>query len=204
MIIRPKESDYEHPEDDFDDFEDVRPEPVKEKAPKEPELSPEDPAYWDKEEGEFEHLRPVRSRRLWIWVAVAGVCFGLLYALYIRLFTSYSDGTIQYGYVESIEHRGEIFKTFEGVLLPYRSITDTIQPYEGDIVFSVKDDHEAAELRRLMLANRPARVEFTRYRTALPWRGESKIVITHVDSADPTKIYPPGTGSPKLPLDGQK
>ncbi len=195
MIIKPKNTDYEHPVDDFDDFEDVRPEPVKEKKPKEPVLSPEDPAYWDREESEFEHLKPARSTRIWIWVAVTGICFGLLYALYIRTFTPYSEGTIQYGYVETIDHRGEIFKTFEGVLLPYKSLADTVTPYEGDIRFSVQDDHIAAELRRLMLANLPARVELKQYRTAMPWRGDSRIIVTHVDTADPHKIYPPGRGN---------
>ncbi|MDE6295530.1 MAG: hypothetical protein K2M03_05635 [Muribaculaceae bacterium] len=200
MIIKPKNTDYEHPADDFDDFEDVRQVPAEPKPQKEPPLSPEDPAYWEREESEFEHLKPVvRTRRMWIYAGLGGIAFGLLYALYIILFTTYSEGTIQYGYVDNIERRGEIFKTFEGVMIPYKSIADTVRPYEGDIIFSVNDDHMAAELRRLMLANLPARIEYTRYHAALPWRGESKILITHVDTADPRKIYHPGLPAPHIP-----
>ena len=40
-------------------------------------------------------------------------------------------------------------------------------------------------------ANLPVRVQYKKYRTAMPWRGESKIVITAVDSVDPSKILPP-------------
>ncbi len=192
MIIKPKPSDYEDMQGDPEDFEEVRNHPVKEeKPPKEPELSPEDPDFWEKDEGEFEHLRPMRDYRIWFVAGAVALVIGLLYALYLRSFTPYSEGAVQYGYVEQIEHRGDIFKTFEGVLLPYRSIVDTVAPYEGDFIFSAADDHIAAQLRRLQLANLPARVEYSRYRSAMPWRGESRILITHVDTADPAKIFPP-------------
>ncbi len=200
MIIKPKYTDYEHPSEDMDDFVDVKPDKKpEEEKPKKPVLTPDDPQYWEEPEDEFEHLKP-RNMKRWIpWVIAAGVAIGLIWALYIRIFTTYSDGAIQYGYVEQIDHRGEIFKTFEGTLLPYKSITDTVKPYEGDFVFSVADDHLAAELRRLMLANLPARVEYSRYRVAMPWRGESRIVITRVDTANPAKILPPGIPHPTIP-----
>ena len=106
---------------------------------------------------------------------------------------------IQYGYVETIARRGDVFKTFEGIIIPYKSIADTIKPYEGDIIFSTKDDHVAATLRRLQLANLPARVELARYHAPVPWRGESRIIIVKADTADVTKIYPVTLNHPLIP-----
>ena len=201
MIIKPDTNDYEHIDDDQEDFEEVKENSAKMRPeePKRPTLTPDNPDYWEEPEGQFEHLQPLRQRRFLIWLLVGGLTLGLLIAIFLRLFTPYSEGTVQYGYVESIQRRGETFKTFEGTLLPYRSIADTIEPYEGDLHFSVADDHLAATLLRLQIANLPARIQYDTYRSTLPWRGESKIVITKVDTADVTKIFPPTSGRSTIP-----
>lgn len=201
MIFKPNDSDYEHLEDEDDDFFEVsHAEEEKPKEPKKPDLSPEDPKYWDEDEEEFEHLKPkARNWRLWAYLAAGGVAFGLLISLYLTFFSPYVDHAVQYGYVEHIAREGDVFKTFEGVLMPYKSISDTIVPYQGDIRFSAENDHVAAELLRLRLANLPARVEYKIYHAPLPWRGSAKVVITQVDTADPRKIFPPQIQHPLIP-----
>ena len=182
-----------------EDYFDAPAQPEAPKMPKEPSPRPDDPRYYEQDD-EWEHIRPAaRSWKMWLMLIGFGVIIGVCVALYLRYFTPYVEQSVQYGYVEKIERKGSIFKTFEGVFLPYKSLADTIEPYAGDLQFSADDDHLAAELRRLQLSNIPARIEYKTYKGALPWRGESKIVITAVDTADVTKIYPPSLNHPLIP-----
>lgn len=186
-----EEGEYYEEEDERNDYFDTpaRPEPKKE--PKKPALKPDDPRYWDQEEDEFEHLRPRPSRRAWLWVALGGVIIGFLIGAYVRCFLPYVHSATQFGYVDEIESRGTLFKTFEGVILPYKNLMDSVRPYEGDFIFSTSDTDVAVTLRRALYAHRPVRVEYKVYRTVMPWRGDSRIVITAADTVDPRQILPP-------------
>ncbi len=179
---------------DFFDGPDI-PEP--EVEPKRPTPPPDDPDYWDNEESEWEHLKPRRRTALWLWLAgllvVAGLCLGL----WLRFFSPYVTEAVQFGYVEHIEARGTIFKTYEGVLLPFSSIMDTTRVYNRDFIFTAADDKTAAALKRAMLDCRPVAVEYDCYHATLPWRGASKIVITGIDSIDPGRFTLPS----QLPSD---
>lgn len=182
-----------------EDFFDTPHEPAKPKAPKIPDPKPDDPKYYDNED-EWEHLRPAsRNYKFWIGLVITGVFFGLLYSVYLRWWSPYEEDIVQYGYVESITRRGHVFKTFEGVVIPYKAINDTIEPYSGDIIISAKNDHVAAELRKLQLGNLPARITMERYHSTLPWRGESVLVVTQADTADVSKIYPVPDHHPLIP-----
>lgn len=182
-------------EDDNNDFFENVPdqEPEKPKTPKPPVFTPDDPRYWEQPEDEFEHLKPGRPRR-WrflMWVGLAGLALGLVLAAYIRYFSPAVTGATQYGYVENIDDRGTLFKTYEGVILPYKSLMDTVRPYEGDFHFSTTDTDLAVKLKRMQFANRPVRVEYMVYRTAVLWRGDSRVIITRVDSVSESRILPP-------------
>ncbi|MDE5652233.1 MAG: hypothetical protein K2I48_02045 [Muribaculaceae bacterium] len=169
------------------------------KRPKTPEPKPDDPKYYDNED-EWEHLRPAsRSWKFWGALVVIGILLGLAYAVWLRWFSPYEEGIVQYGYVEKITRRGDIFKTFEGVVIPYKAINDTIEPYPGDLVVSACNDHVAAQLLKLMLGNLPARIELERYHATIPWRGESTWIVTRVDTADVSKIYPAPDRHPLIP-----
>ncbi len=178
-------------DNDFFDGPDIPDEEV-EKPVEQPKRSPDDPDYWEQPESEFEHLRPSTPGRRWLWVLVgAAVLVAIFLTVWLRWFSSYSDGAMQYGYVEQIERRGTIFKTFEGTILPYRELMDTTRVYKQDFVFSTPDPHLAALLKRYMLQHRPVRVEYSTYHATLPWRGERTIVITAVDTVNPAAILPP-------------
>lgn len=186
-------------DNDKEDFFNAPIEAETPKKPKEPKLKPDDPRYYERED-EWEHIRPAsRNWKMWMWIIIGGVAFGLLYAAYLRWMNPYSEGTVQYGYVETIYLQGDVFKTYEGVIIPYKAINDTIEPYSGDLVFSVNDTHLAAELKKLQLANLPARIEYSEYHATLPWRGASRIVVTAVDTADVTKIWPVTLNHPLIP-----
>lgn len=185
-----------------EDYFETPHEPAKPKAPKEPEPKPDDPHYYDNED-EWEHLRPAsKNWKIWIWLAVFGVAIGLLYAIYLRWWSPYEEDIVQYGYIEKITKKGNVFKTFEGVVIPYKAINDTIEPYSGDLVITAKDDHVAAEMLKLMRGNLPACITMERYHATLPWRGESVLVVTRADTADVTKIYPAPDRHPLIPNNG--
>ncbi|MCH5218665.1 MAG: hypothetical protein J1F07_09015 [Muribaculaceae bacterium] len=181
-------------EDKEDFFEDSPADvPKKVKPPKQPKIGPDDPLYYEREEDRWEHLKPSPYRRgplLWIvGAAVVAVC--ILLGLYVYIFTPQVDRAVQYGYVDSLQREGRFFHTYEGVILPYKSLMDSVRPYEGDFVFSTTDEHVAAELYRRQGSGTPVRVGYEVYRQRLPWRGASKVMVVSVDSVDPATILPP-------------
>lgn len=186
MLFEP-EDDEQEKNDYFESSE----EPVKKpEEPKKPSYAPDDPAYWE-EESEWEHLKPRRRSRLWLWLVGVVVIVGLTIACWLRYFSPYVDDATQFGYVENIEKRGTVFKTYEGVLIPYKELMDTTRIYSRDFIFTAKNDSLAAMLKRAQFASRPVRVGYKKYHATVPWRGASKIIVTSVDSANPNRILPP-------------
>ena len=179
--------------DKNDYFENSEVPEKKEEKPRKQKLTPDDPRYWDQPEDEFDHLHfsKLSSWRLWIWVAVCAVIIGLIWAGFIRYFHSYISDATQYGYVDQMAKHGDMVNTYEGVLLPYKNVMDTTRVYDGDFVFSTTNDSVAAFLKKMQYANRPVRVEYKVYHTAVPWRGNSKIVVTRADSVAERDILPP-------------
>lgn len=200
MILRRNNNPEDNEEEDFFNTPHQEPKP-KEPKPKEPK--PDEPQYYENED-EWEHLRSSgRSWKFWGALIVAGILFGLGYALWLRYFSPYEEEIIQYGYVEETAIRGYVFKTFEGVFLPYKALNDTVEPYPGDLIISAKNDHVAAELKKLRVGNLPARIVLERYHATVPWRGESKWIVVEADTADVSKIYPAPDRHPLIP-DGHK
>ena len=182
---------------DYFDGEDIPDVPKPPKEPKKPRIHADDPRYWDEEEREFDHLKPSPNRRIYWWIAAAGLLLGLIIAGYLRWFTPYATNAVQYGYVEDIEHRGLLFKTYEGTILPYKNIMDTTRVYEGDFVFSTVDPDAAVMLRKMQYANHPVRIVYNKYRSTMPWRGDTRYLVVSVDSVNPSRILPPDR-QPKL------
>lgn len=186
MIFKPSDEE-EKDNNDYFDGPDI-PEPPEQ--PKKPIYQPDDPDYWE-EEPEWEHLKPKRKWKLWLWLGSILVIIAFMFAMWLRFFNPYVEDASQVGYVEHIEHRGTIFKTFEGVLLPYKELIDTTRLYRRDFVFTAADEKSAIRLKQAMLDGRPVRVNYKQYHATLPWRGSSKTIVTSVDSVDPSKILPP-------------
>jgi hypothetical protein len=172
---------------DFFDGEDIQ-ENEKEKKPK---YSPEDPRYWEEEESEWEHLKIANKKTVYLWIAASVITIFVICALWVRFFRPYSEGGIQYGYVDKIERCGAVFKTYEGTLLPYKNLMDTTRVYERDFIFTAKNEAIAIQLKKYMEANQPVKIEYKEYQTSVPWRGDSKIIVIGVDSINKDLILPP-------------
>ncbi|MCM1369284.1 MAG: hypothetical protein NC204_02810 [Candidatus Amulumruptor caecigallinarius] len=175
---------------DYFDGPDIPENPIVEKKPV---YKPDDPRYWDQPEDEFEHLRPSGrySRKLWIWVGAVAVAVGIIWGVYLRYFSPYITQAAQYGYVEKISKHGDVFTTYEGIILPYKSLMDTTRAYEGDFEFSTSNPEIAARLKEMQFSNLPVRVIYSVYHTRMPWRGNTRYIITRVDSVNERDILPP-------------
>lgn len=178
---------------DSDDFfdNDAAEEPEPQPRPKPVKLDPEDPDYWMDEESQFERIIP-KPRKIWKWW-LGGIIAALALTvwLWIWFFHPYVDGAVKYGYIKSMERRGTVVKTFEGVLIPYRELGDTTPTYFEPVPFSVDGDSLAARMKAMMLECVPVRLEYEVYHTALPWKGAETLIVTKADSADVSKILPP-------------
>lgn len=182
----------EEKEDFFEQIPEEK--PKKEKLPKAPRLYDDDPRYYEREESRWEHLKPSPYRRgpiLWIVGGVL-VVMCILISLYIYFFSPVVQEARQYGYVENIQKEGTFFTTYEGVIIPYRNAMDTVRPYDGDFVFSTRDADVATKLVRHEGTGYPVKVTYEVYRTKMPWRGKTKVIVTGIDSIeDPSKLLPP-------------
>ena len=178
-----------------EDFFEQTPEekPKKEKKPKAPRLKPDDPRYYEREEGRWEHLTPSPYRRGPIlWIAIIAVLAILLLVWgYKYFFTPVVDEAVEYGFVEKVQKEGTFFHSYEGVILPYKEMMDTLRPYDGDFEFSTNDVDVAVALKRNQGNGTPVRVEYQVYRHKFPWRGNTKVIVTKVDSVNPEIILPP-------------
>lgn len=184
-----RDNDEDNPRNDF--FEEtIHPEPPK--PPREPELKPDDPRYWEREDSEWEHITPSTKHTIYILLGVAAVIIALLVAVYLRYFSPYVDDAVEYGYIEHIEHKGTVIKTYEGVMILFRELHDTTRVYQRDFTFSTSDHDVAVKLKQYELAHKPVRVSYRQYHATVPWRGDSKTIVTAVDSVDPRTILPPG------------
>lgn len=177
-------------EDRSDLFDNEKPE-VDEEEEKKPHFKPDDPEYWEQEESEWDHLKRRSRIPLWVWIVCALAVVGLVIGCWIRFFSPYVEDATQFGYVEHIEKRGMIFKTYEGTLIPYKELMDTTRLYSRDFVFSVADQNTAATLKQALYDAKPIRVTYRKYYATVPWRGANKIVVTAADTVNPEKILPP-------------
>ena len=178
-------------DEDKDLFDNDREETPQSQEEKRPHYQPDDPDYWEQEESEWDHLKRRSRVPLWVWIICALAVIGLVIGCWIRYFSPYVEDATQYGYVEGIEKRGMIFKTYEGTLIPYKDLMDTTRIYNRDFVFSVKDPATATAIKQAMYNVKPIRVTYRKYYATVPWRGASKIVVTDADTVNPEKILPP-------------
>jgi hypothetical protein len=104
----------------------------------------------------------------------------LAFCIYWFFFNSYSKGE-RTGVLIKISHKGNVFKTNEGEMwLSCRQMTNPEKFY-----FSVKNDSITAVLRNLQ--DQCVQLSYTQYRASLPWRGDTKYIVTDVIRIQPNK-----------------
>lgn len=104
---------------------------------------------------------------------IIGSLLLIILAFYWIFFNKYGNGE-RTGILIKITHKGNIFKTDEGEMwLSCRQMTNPEKFY-----FSVTDDSLASVLRNLQ--DECLQVTYEQYRGSLPWRGDSKYIVTGV------------------------
>lgn len=97
----------------------------------------------------------------------------LTFCIYWFFFNIYSKGE-RTGVLIKISHKGNVFKTDEGEMwLSCRQMTNPEKFY-----FSVRSDSIATLLKNLQ--DQCVQVSYTQYRASLPWRGDTKYIVTGV------------------------
>ncbi len=98
---------------------------------------------------------------------------GLIFSVYWFFFNKYSDGE-RTGVLIKISRKGNIFKTNEGEMwLSCRQMTNPEKFY-----FSISSDSIVNVLKGLQ--DECVQVTYSQYRASLPWRGDSKYLVTGV------------------------
>jgi hypothetical protein len=99
--------------------------------------------------------------------------FVLAFCIYWFFYNSYSKGE-RTGVLIKITHKGNIFKTDEGEMwLSCRQMTNPEKFY-----FSVESDSVSTLLKNLQ--DECVQLTYTQYRASLPWRGDTKYIVTGV------------------------
>ncbi|MEO7983520.1 MAG: hypothetical protein ABI688_05515 [Bacteroidota bacterium] len=102
-----------------------------------------------------------------------GLILVLGFCIYWFFFNSYSKGE-RTGILVKITRKGNIFKTNEGEMwLSCRQMTNPEKFY-----FSVTSDSVSVALKSLQ--DECVQLTYIQYRASLPWRGDSKYIITGV------------------------
>ncbi len=95
------------------------------------------------------------------------------FLIYWFFFNVYSDGERK-GTLIKITHKGNVFKTDEGEM--WLSCRNTINAEK--FFFSVTNDSIASALKSLQ--DECIQLTYKQYRATLPWRGDSKYIVTGV------------------------
>ncbi len=100
------------------------------------------------------------------------------FVIYWFFFNIYSDGERK-GTLIKITHKGNVFKTDEGEM--WLSCRNTINAEK--FFFSVTNDSIANALKSLQ--DECIQLTYKQYRATLPWRGDSKYIVTGVMRIQP-------------------
>jgi hypothetical protein len=119
-----------------------------------------------------EKKRPSRFKRFSRTFMIV-LALGLIFSIYWFFFNKYANGE-RTGVLIKITHKGNIFKTDEGEMwLSCRQMTNPEKFY-----FSVTTDSIATALKNLQ--DECVQLTYTQFRAILPWRGDTKYIVTGV------------------------
>ncbi len=163
-------------DDNFNDyFEQPKEEPA---ADKPQEETPE-----QREEREIKEATIERryNRVKWaIGIFVTLMTLLLVFWLWQRYFHPYIEGE-ECGYVETVTNQGMLFKTYEGKMMSEKILPDTVRRYYSDFLFTIQDDSVARRVMRNAGTGKRVRLSYVEYKGRLPWRGETKRIVTAVE-----------------------
>jgi hypothetical protein len=102
--------------------------------------------------------------------------------IYWSYFFTYSDG-YRAGLLQKFSRKGNIFKTYEGeMILSSVQSNNNVALASEKFIFSVSDKNIALQLDSLQGKN--IVVHYTEKNNTLPWRGETKYIVSSAKLSD--------------------
>lgn len=139
------------------------------------------------EEKEREELDKVtvELRHNWVRFFAAAVAVVVILWIVIWVWLRYWSPVVsvqqQTGYVVDVRLEGRVFKTFEGKMLTYGFLYDSVPEPTQEFTFSIVNDSIAKGLMLEQKSGRRIAVTYETYEGALPWRGLSTRIVTDFD-----------------------
>lgn len=163
--------------DDFNDYFDGPDIPDEVEKPKEP--TPEE--IEEMKEKEDTIVIPSHKYRNILITIITVLILVLAVWVYMRYCSPYVSNAQKVGYIQQVEKRGYIFKTYEGDMITEFAIHDTSKVYQRDFVFSIDNDSLAKVAMGLQGTGKKVTLTYKEYGGVLPWRGGSKCILTSID-----------------------
>lgn len=105
----------------------------------------------------------------------------LIILIWWRFYFPFGDDSVKDGYLNKIEHKGYIFKTWEGTLIQSGlKSTGPGSMQSPTFEFSVKNDQIARQLQ--LNSGKYFVLHYKEYFGAIPWRGNTKYIVDSVIS----------------------
>ena len=136
--------------------------------------APADPAAPSTDEPAEPRRHPKRTL-FWVITVVVLVLAAIGYVRYLRPYVDDAAMTVR---IDNVERRGFIFKTYEA------EVTDCQNGLR--MVVSVPDEKLALKMQRVQGTDSLYRLHFSRYKRALPWKGESRMTANYITLESPT------------------
>lgn len=152
-----------------------------------PEEKPQKTKEESAAERELQELEKVTTnmRHNWVRTTAATVAviivLGFVTWIWMIFWNPTTSMQQRIGYVNELKCTGKIFKTFEGELLTYEFMYDTIMKPQIIFEFSVDNDSVAHLLSTLRGTGTKVVVTYKEYDATLPWRGDSKRIVYAVE-----------------------
>jgi uncharacterized membrane protein YukC len=120
--------------------------------------------------------------RKYFYIALTFIVLLIGAYIYWSFFFTFSDG-YRAGLLQKFSRKGNIFKTYEGeMILSSVQSNKNVALASEKFVFSVSDVDVALQLEKLQGKN--VVVHYTEKNNTLPWRGETKFIVSSVKLSD--------------------
>ena len=126
--------------------------------------------------------RRSNKKRIFLALGTLSVLLILIFVIRDRYFRVYQESNIK-GRIADVSLRGSIFKTYEGKLLSYDVVSEG-NVREKEFEFTVDDDSLAHTLGTLKQTPIAVQLNYKEYKSSVPWRGETKYIVTSVDTVN--------------------
>lgn len=116
-----------------------------------------------------------------IWITVLLIIGVIAAVIWFRYYFPFGDDSVKDGFLNKIEHKGYIFKTWEGTLMQ-TGIKSTSPGSIQSPIFEFSVTKEAVAKQLQLNSGKYFVLHYVEYKGTLPWRGVSKCIVDSIIS----------------------